>query len=141
MKRMVNENLIKLLEDLSSKGITADDIEKAVNKHLYLLTFGSGDFKISILTSSKVDDYTVYDMTSLTDEDKEYFKSLKDIIINEVGYLYGADSYGVDIDYLSGTYNNILYLNLDSYEYEINLVNPVNQSTGDTLEIKFKQLF
>ena len=70
---MVNENLIKLLEDLASKGITAEDIESAVNKHLYLLTFGSGDFKISTLTNSKVDDHTVYDMTSLTDEDKEFY--------------------------------------------------------------------
>ena len=34
-KRMVNENLIALLEAIEAKGITADDIESAVDKHLY----------------------------------------------------------------------------------------------------------
>lgn len=37
MKRMVSENLIAILKDLVSKGIAADDIENAVDKHLYKL--------------------------------------------------------------------------------------------------------
>ena len=38
-KRMVPEDLIKMLKDLKAAGITAEDIKAATNKHLYVYNF------------------------------------------------------------------------------------------------------
>ena len=115
-----------------------------IQTHLYVVTFNGGDYRVSMFAKKKLNDYEVGDMTSLTSTDIEYFKSLKDVLYDNantpVGTLYSADSNGIAFSYMTGIYDKVLYLNIESYEYEINLDNPENQTTGDSLSIKFTQL-
>ena len=115
--------------------------EGDIQNHLYILTFNSGDYRISTIATKKLEDKEI-DVTQMTNDDKEYIKSLKDIMISEIGFMYGSDSpESTTPTICAGIYSNVLYLTIDGYEYEINLINPTDESTGDKLTITFKQLF
>lgn len=113
-----------------------------IQNHLYILSVNSGDYVISFITTKSVGDYSIESMTTLTDNDKSYIKSLKDVLINFVGSLYGCLSTATAFaNNMTGIYGDVLYLNIDSYEYEIDLNNPTDQSDGDNLTFKFTQIF
>ena len=115
-----------------------------IQNHLYVVTFTSGDFQVSMFAKKKLNNYNVDDMTTLTATDIEYLKSLKDALYDNqdtpIGVLYGADASGISLSHLSGIHNSTLYLDIDGYDYEVDLDNPANQTTGSGLDIKFLQL-
>ena len=112
-----------------------------IQNHLYILTIVSGDCIISFITSEKRDNHTINDMSNLKTTDIDFLKSLKDIIKYELGALYGATGSSTPFETnMSGGYENTLYIYINTFEFEINLNNPENQSDSESLEFYFKQL-
>ena len=113
-----------------------------IQNHLYALTIISGDYNISFIASEKRDNYTISDMSNLSENDTNFLKSLKDIIKYELGCLYGATSNSTPFETnMSGGYNDTLYLYINEYEFEIDLEEPTNQSDNGSLKFNFTQLF
>ena len=112
-----------------------------IQNHLYLLTIRQSDAIVQFLTTEKIEDYTIDDVSDYTNGDVNYLKSLKDKIKSKTS-MFGFDgSVSIVNQYYGSCINNHLFLNLNSYEWEINLDNPISEEDAESLEFTCEQLF
>lgn len=110
-----------------------------IQNHLYLLNFKLSDSECSFIVDKKFEDYTIENCDGLTDNDKNYLKSLDGHFISRTSLVgYEGSSSNIVYGYINELKN--LFLNLDSY-IEFSLTNPVNWGEEETLNITCKQLF
>ena len=111
-----------------------------IQTHLYEFIINCGDEYVSFLTSKNLGSYIIDDASSLTNEDKEYLKSLKDNLSMCATRSY--DGFTTSYAKIMGFYRvNILHLSLNGNEVDFSLENPVDASDSAQIEFNTKQIF
>ena len=113
-----------------------------IQNHLYLMNLYDSDNVISLLVKKPLNDYIIETLNDLSDDDKTFLKSLKDISINLIGSMCGSVSVPDSYCYATFT-SDTLYIKTSNHEGYFNLNNGTFSDNNDTdsLEITFTQLF
>ncbi len=112
-----------------------------IQNHLYLMNLYDSDGVISILVKKPLNDYTIDEVNNLSDDDKAFLKSLKDISIDLIGSMSGSNSNGDGYHY--ATFNEgTLYIKSANHNGYFNIENGTysDDNDSDSLEFTFTKL-
>lgn len=111
-----------------------------IQNHLYLLSFYENEFNVAFLCDKDFSARTI-NLDNLTDEDKDYLKSIQGHILSNESLIGISDS-SVTKEIIDGYYDgeNVI-LNLVDFRVTLSLENPADTGEDNNVNISSKQLF